>query len=195
MQLKATGFNCSLELIGNDLVAGRPKSELGIGSHLKQFFSSKNLPLETRKYSISDVKIENLKDEKGVPMTYCCFDTYSFLLITPPDPGTKHKAELFQMAFINKKNLSKAEDLEVARNIVKYIQNGGEVSSPRKGAIPSAVKREVWRRDEGHCVECGSKENLEYDHIIPVSKGGANTVRNLQLLCEHCNRSKGANIQ
>ena len=56
--------------------------------------------------------------------------------------------------------------------------------------IPASVKREVWRRDEGHCVECGSRENLEYDHIIPFSKGGSNTARNIQLLCERCNREK-----
>lgn len=60
--------------------------------------------------------------------------------------------------------------------------------------IPSKVKDEVWNRDGGQCVQCGSKENLEFDHIIPHSRGGADTVRNLQLLCEHCNRSKSANI-
>ena len=49
----------------------------------------------------------------------------------------------------------------------------------------------VWQRDEGKCVRCGSNERLEYDHIIPVSKGGSSTKRNIQLLCELCNRSKG----
>lgn len=60
--------------------------------------------------------------------------------------------------------------------------------------ISREVQREVWRRDEGRCVQCNSNENLEYDHIIPFSKGGSSTVRNLQLLCEKCNRSKSNNI-
>ena len=60
--------------------------------------------------------------------------------------------------------------------------------------IPSSVKILVWRRDERRCVECGSQERLEFDHIIPVSTGGSNTARNLQLLCERCNRRKGAGI-
>jgi len=60
--------------------------------------------------------------------------------------------------------------------------------------ISSTVKREVWRRDQGRCIQCGSQENLEYDHIIPFSKGGSNTARNIQLLCESCNRSKQASI-
>lgn len=61
--------------------------------------------------------------------------------------------------------------------------------------IPSEVKLSVWRRDQGKCVQCGSKEKLEYDHIIPISRGGSNTDRNVQLLCETCNRKKAAAIQ
>lgn len=63
----------------------------------------------------------------------------------------------------------------------------------RKGqrdSISKETQREVWRRDENRCVECGSQEKLEYDHIIPVSKGGSSTARNIQLLCEKCNRKK-----
>jgi len=40
----------------------------------------------------------------------------------------------------------------------------------------------------------GSNERLEFDHIIPVSKGGSNTARNIELRCEACNRRKGAAI-
>lgn len=61
--------------------------------------------------------------------------------------------------------------------------------------IPKEVKVSVWRRDKGQCVQCASKEKLEYDHIIPVSKGGSSTERNIQLLCEKCNRQKSANIE
>lgn len=60
--------------------------------------------------------------------------------------------------------------------------------------IPEQVRIEVWRRDDGKCVRCGSREKLEYDHIVPVSKGGSNTSRNIELLCEKCNRQKSANI-
>lgn len=73
-------------------------------------------------------------------------------------------------------------------------ETDSESSESNSRAIPKAVQREVWQRDQGKCVECGSKEKLEYDHIIPVSKGGSNTARNIQLLCENCNRSKGASI-
>jgi hypothetical protein len=65
---------------------------------------------------------------------------------------------------------------------------------PKRQPIPKRVKMYVWQRDRGRCVECSSKEKLEYDHIIPLSKGGSNTERNIQLLCERCNRSKGSNI-
>lgn len=64
----------------------------------------------------------------------------------------------------------------------------------RREKIPQDVMDAVWRRDDGKCVECGSKENLEFDHIIPVSKGGASTYRNIQLLCEECNRRKSNKI-
>jgi hypothetical protein len=60
--------------------------------------------------------------------------------------------------------------------------------------ISQDVKDKVWRRDEGKCRDCGSNQNLEFDHIIPYSKGGANTYRNIQLLCQSCNRKKSDKI-
>jgi len=57
-------------------------------------------------------------------------------------------------------------------------------------SIPVSILSEVWRRDSGCCAKCGSNQQLEIDHVIPISKGGATSVRNLQLLCRECNRSK-----
>ncbi len=73
--------------------------------------------------------------------------------------------------------------------------NLGPKFSQGRVVISSDVRREVWRRDGGKCVRCGSRERLEYDHIVPVSKGGSNTARNIELLCENCNRSKSDSIQ
>ena len=56
--------------------------------------------------------------------------------------------------------------------------------------ISQEVKDLVWNRDGGKCAQCSSNARLEFDHIIPFSKGGSNTYRNIQLLCEECNRKK-----
>jgi 5-methylcytosine-specific restriction endonuclease McrA len=64
----------------------------------------------------------------------------------------------------------------------------------RRESLPQRVRHDVWRRDKGCCVDCGSRERLEYDHIIPVSSGGSNTTRNIELRCESCNRTKGASV-
>lgn len=60
--------------------------------------------------------------------------------------------------------------------------------------IPQGLRQVVWRRDGGRCVQCGAESNLHFDHIIPVARGGATTIENLQILCAQCNLSKGARI-
>lgn len=60
--------------------------------------------------------------------------------------------------------------------------------------IQQHVKQSVWQRDQGKCVQCGATSYLEFDHIIPFSKGGASSVNNVQLLCRKCNLGKGARL-
>lgn len=57
--------------------------------------------------------------------------------------------------------------------------------------IPTKLRRAVFDRDNGQCRRCGSRSYLELDHIIPLSKGGATSYDNLQVLCRSCNGHKG----
>ncbi len=61
--------------------------------------------------------------------------------------------------------------------------------------IPSEVRKLVWERSGGKCENCGSTDQLEYDHIIPISKGGSNSAKNIQVLCRKCNRKKSNKIE
>jgi 5-methylcytosine-specific restriction endonuclease McrA len=59
--------------------------------------------------------------------------------------------------------------------------------------VRKKMKELVFMRDIHECKYCGSTENLEIDHIIPLAKGGTNELDNLQILCKKCNRKKGVN--
>jgi hypothetical protein len=85
------------------------------------------------------------------------------------------------------------EDARIARASAA-AQRAAVQAPARRAPIPADIRSAVWQRDGGQCVECGSTENLEFDHVIPVSMGGAHTVRNLQLLCVSCNAAKGGNL-
>ncbi|PIY02262.1 MAG: hypothetical protein COZ21_15075 [Bacteroidetes bacterium CG_4_10_14_3_um_filter_31_20] len=60
--------------------------------------------------------------------------------------------------------------------------------------ISESTLIEVFERDKGRCVLCGSTDDIEYDHIIPFSKGGSNDAQNIRVLCRKCNRKKSNNI-
>lgn len=60
--------------------------------------------------------------------------------------------------------------------------------------IPRDVRQRVWQRYGGRCAECGADDYLEFDHVIPVAKGGSNSDSNVQLLCRRCNLKKSDHI-
>ena len=72
----------------------------------------------------------------------------------------------------------------------------GEDQLDHTRMIPSIVKQEVWKRDKGQCVLCGTKLNLHYDHIIPYSKGGSSfDPENIRVLCARHNLMKHDRIE
>lgn len=64
----------------------------------------------------------------------------------------------------------------------------------KRKVVPANVKRAVYERDGGRCVSCGSQHQLQWDHDIPLSRGGSNAVENIQILCGPCNRKKSNKI-
>lgn len=59
---------------------------------------------------------------------------------------------------------------------------------------PATHRTALYGLQGGNCAGCGEHfkpQHLEVDHIIARSKGGTDHAENLQLLCGHCNRTKG----
>lgn len=88
------------------------------------------------------------------------------------------------------------------RNIFKhYYDNSIKIKQldemqPRTVAQKFIGKRKIrlfiFSRDGNKCLKCKGADNLTIDHIVPVSKGGVNSLFNLQTLCKSCNSIKKA---
>jgi 5-methylcytosine-specific restriction endonuclease McrA len=68
-------------------------------------------------------------------------------------------------------------------------------SSRNPRHIPNAVRRAVWKRDQGQCAfvsdsghRCDARIGLELDHLVPVARGGTATADNIRLLCRAHNQ-------
>ena len=47
--------------------------------------------------------------------------------------------------------------------------------------------REKMKKELGNtCCNCGSKEKIEYHHIVPLKNGGTNNLGNITPLCQEC---------
>lgn len=72
------------------------------------------------------------------------------------------------------------------------------IAKARRRRAEGSFSPEEWqvklRAFGGGCAICDSTEHIEIDHIVPISRGGTNTIDNVQPLCRHCNASKGAKI-
>ncbi len=65
-------------------------------------------------------------------------------------------------------------------------------------SIPRNVVLKVVRRDGQICQKCNepiSDNEVEFDHVIPFSKGGKSTTENLQLIHKNCNRRKSSSLE
>lgn|GEM_PF-2861523 len=113
--------------------------------------------------------------------------------LSPPDSCPKCRETEFEFVDLASSGSAAKWKCSFCGRIELVLAGNDKQTTQHREPIPKAVQTEVWRRDEGKCTNCGSNENLEFDHIIPLARGGSNTARNIQLLCEKCNRAKHAN--
>lgn len=129
--------------------------------------------------------------------------------------GVPEKVKVYEKIIPNRWSLKGMFDLvdykivnDGKRNVFRFIlkldesdpENAGDAADvrelPHTRLIPSSVKQEVYIRDGGKCVLCGSTENLHFDHDLPFSKGGTSlSADNIRILCQKCNLKKSNKIE
>jgi len=68
----------------------------------------------------------------------------------------------------------------------------------RSRHVPAAIRRAVWKRDEGRCRfegpagRCSDTGFLEFHHVVPYADGGTTTIDNIELRCAAHNRYEAA---
>jgi 5-methylcytosine-specific restriction endonuclease McrA len=94
------------------------------------------------------------------------------------------------MALVLQRERRLQQKLNTAHSLMRSEEAGRQTRTP----TTSEIRRVVFERDGGRCVECSSSFDLQYDHVLPVALGGATTIENLQLLCADCNRRKSDHL-
>jgi hypothetical protein len=136
----------------------------------------------------------------------------NLVLSDPPNKYTMYREWIFRDYLIEIENVTSIDSVDDIKLLIKHaiFKKENTYNKIKKDVerferfekqqpitreqIPEDVRIYVWRRDNGKCVTCGSNRNIEFDHIIPISKGGGNTERNIQILCSDCNKKKSNNI-
>ena len=110
-------------------------------------------------------------------------DTYKWKAIegyNPQDISCRFFGHVCPVFFYGYENVTETRDLR------------------RRGRhIPREIMLKVVRRDDYRCRLCGKTvddRDIEFDHIIPHSKGGPTSVENIRLLCSECNRKKSDSL-
>ena len=85
-------------------------------------------------------------------------------------------------------------DLERRRYASTPAPRNSGLSEGRGRHVPAAVRRAVWKRDEGRCAfigttgRCRETAWLEFHHVQPYADGGGTSVDNVQLRCRPHNQ-------
>ncbi len=94
-----------------------------------------------------------------------------------------------------KRALSKLVEAEEKRVFALTARTRPRRGRPNGRYVPAEVRREVVIRDGRRCTfrsdsgtRCPARARLEFDHVVPVAKGGESTAANLRLRCRAHNQ-------
>ena len=98
-----------------------------------------------------------------------------------------------------KRRVQQTQELQTIEEATSSQSLGASKGDEKKSVrnpryLPAAVKHAVWQRDQGQCCKCGSRRNLQYDHIEPLGIGGKSGIENLRLLCFSCNQRAAMHV-
>lgn len=101
----------------------------------------------------------------------------------------------FVLVFMNKVEMvssfngSKFHTVDQEFNIPAVVRLQNYINVPYRGVELSRVN--IFKRDSKKCQYCGSEQDLSIDHVLPSSRGGGSSWKNLTTACKPCNARKG----
>lgn len=111
------------------------------------------------------------------PFTICSA-TKAFLLLY------LKKAELVSVAEGKAlRTVSSAYPMPSVVRLQRYVH------LPYQGVV--LTRQNIFRRDGFKCQYCGTSKDLTIDHVVPKSKRGRSTWKNMVTACKSCNSRKG----
>ena len=86
------------------------------------------------------------------------------------------------------------DEIQKPNGIIPYVLTGDERYLDLR-TFKDKIKKAIWEKQNHKCAICGKEFDFEFmegDHIKPWREGGRTDIKNCQMLCRQCNRSKGS---
>jgi 5-methylcytosine-specific restriction endonuclease McrA len=100
-----------------------------------------------------------------------------------------------KLVFLEKAELLHDDPDKVIRTVDEEYSYPSVIRLRRYIRLPYAKivlsRRNIMKRDRSTCQYCGTKSDLTLDHVVPKSRGGADSWENLVTACNKCNVEKG----
>lgn len=101
----------------------------------------------------------------------------------------------FVLLFLNKAELISQCEKSFLHTVTRQFPKPTVIRLQRYAHVPykgvTLNRQNILKRDNFECQYCGSVKNLTIDHLMPRSKGGKSTWKNLVTACARCNSLKG----